>query len=228
MYEMKTVIILCVLGLALCEPPKYKTTVEVQKSIEIPFTGTWGGDEPQYKPPQRSYGPPQSSYGPPEQSYGPPQSSYGPPEQSYGPPQSSYGPPDQSYGPPPSSYGPPYPGPSYGPPPAPSPSYGPPPSEYGPPQEETTTESQTTTSSPTTTSNDIEGIDVVKPIKQSGAYYIYHPSGLLQKVMYDTNHDEKNMEFSARLQYEDVEPIKHPIYSYDVKTKQYIRIARST
>ncbi|XP_045470179.1 metacaspase-1-like [Harmonia axyridis] len=188
---MKLIVLLGLLGFAFCEPPRYKTTVEVQKSVEIPFTGTWG----ESAPPQQSYGPPQSSYGPPQSSYGPPQPSYGPPP----------------------------PAPSYGPP-APAPSYGPPPSE----EATTTSEPPTTTSEvETTTDNEVEGVDDIKPIKQTGQYYVYHPFGLLQKVVYQTQNDEKKMEFSARLKYQDVEPLASPIYTYDLNTGEYIRLARS-
>ncbi|XP_044745713.1 DNA-directed RNA polymerase II subunit RPB1-like [Coccinella septempunctata] len=188
---MKTVVLLGLLGFVLCEPPRYKTTVEIQKSVEIPFTGTWGEDSP----PQQSYGPPQTSYGPPPPSYGPPV-----PAPSYGPPAPSYGPP-----PPPASYGP-------------------------PPTEETvtTTEVPTTTSEvETTTNNEVEQVDDRKPIKQTGQYYIYHPFGLLQQVVYQTENDEKNMEFSARLRYKDVEPLRSPIFTYNLNSGEYIRLARS-
>lgn len=193
---MKLLVILGLLGFAFCEPPRYKTTVEVQKSIEIPFTGTWGEDPE-----------PQHSYGPPQSSYGPPQSSYGPPESSYGPPQSSYGPPSPSYGPPP-----------------PAPSYGPPPTE----ESATTTEVPTTTSEiETATDNEVEQVDDTKPIKQTGQYYIYHPFGLLQQVVYQTENNEKKKEFSARLKYKDVEPLRSPIFTYDLNSGEYIRLARS-
>ncbi|KAJ8982273.1 hypothetical protein NQ317_007246 [Molorchus minor] len=153
------------------------------------------------------------------------------PAPSYGPPPTpSYGPPTApSYGPPPastSSYGPP-PAPSYGPPPAPT--YGPPPASYGPPPEGATTEvSITTTNLPETTENpDLSeneesgnsdsGVETLTK-REQGVYYIYHPDGLLQRVVYKTRDDEKNMAFNAQLKYENVQPIKGPIFTYDPKT----------
>lgn len=53
---------------------------------------------------------------------------------------------------------------------------------------------------------------------QQGTYYIYHPSGLLQKIVYATKNDVENMGFTARLRYQDVEPIREPIYTYDPNT----------
>ncbi|KAL3286360.1 hypothetical protein HHI36_000867 [Cryptolaemus montrouzieri] len=193
---MNSIILLSFLGLVLGEPPRYKTTVEVQKSIEIPFTGKWGEETPQNSQPESAYGLPESSYGPPPSSYGSPA--------------------------PAPSYGPPAPAPSYGPP-TPAPSYGPPPTE-----ETTTIETiEVTTDNTTVTDKDVEQVTDGKPIKQEGAYYIYHPHGLLQQVRYQTENDKKNMLFSARLKYKDVEPIRSPIFSYNLNTGEYIRIARS-
>ncbi|XP_023011778.2 uncharacterized protein [Leptinotarsa decemlineata] len=125
---------------------------------------------------------------------------------------------------------------SYGPPPQ---EYGPPSQEYGPPQEETTTASDldsTTTEIPiTTTSNpdlDTEelgsGDDDQKnealTNEERGFYYIYHPSGLLQRVNFATNDDVKNMAFSARLKYENVEPIRGPVFTYDPVTFAFTRL----
>lgn len=53
---------------------------------------------------------------------------------------------------------------------------------------------------------------------QQGTYYIYHPSGLLQRIVYATKSDVQNMGFSAQLRYQDVEPIRDPIYTYDPNT----------
>lgn len=111
----------------------------------------------------------------------------------------------------------------YGPPPQPE--YGPPPpQEYGPPpptteQAETTTEipAETTTEAATTTEPSAQKLRKEK-FTQQGAYYIYHPSGLLQRVTYGTRDDVKNMAFSAQLQYQNVEPIREPIFTYDPKT----------
>lgn len=53
---------------------------------------------------------------------------------------------------------------------------------------------------------------------QQGIYYIYHPTGLLQKIAYSTKSDVENMGYTAQLKYQDVEPIKEPIYTYDPNT----------
>lgn len=60
--------------------------------------------------------------------------------------------------------------------------------------------------------------------EDEGVYYIYHPNGLLQKVVYATNDDVEKMAFSARLKYENVEPIKDPIYTYDPETFVFKRV----
>lgn len=60
--------------------------------------------------------------------------------------------------------------------------------------------------------------------EDQGVYYIYHPNGLLQKVVYATNDDLEKMAFSARLKYENVEPIRDPIYTYDPETYVFKRI----
>ncbi|XP_018332225.1 uncharacterized protein LOC108741795 [Agrilus planipennis] len=52
-----------------------------------------------------------------------------------------------------------------------------------------------------------------------GVYYIYHPTnGVLQKVVYSTKNDEKEMALVAQLKYQNVEPIKEPIYTYNPET----------
>lgn len=139
-------------------------------------------------------------------------------------------PPQGSYGPPPApSYGPP-PAPSYGPPPAPS--YGPPPASGS------TTETTFTTSVPeesTTLNPESEQVpsrilnknkvnrnnskhEKNQEIVERGAYYLYHPDGRLQRVVYTTKADVRDMGFSAQLKYKNVEPIKDPIYTYDPQT----------
>ncbi|XP_044259179.1 uncharacterized protein LOC123007797 [Tribolium madens] len=100
--------------------------------------------------------------------------------------------------------------------------YGPPPQEYGPPPQETTTEG-TTTEIPTTTepqSEVVNGTQSGRLTKGSerGVYYIYHPTGQLQKVVYSTKKDERTKAYTAQVKYEDVEPITAPIYTYDPKT----------
>ncbi|KAF2884469.1 hypothetical protein ILUMI_21707 [Ignelater luminosus] len=56
-----------------------------------------------------------------------------------------------------------------------------------------------------------------EPVDQ-GVYYLYHPSGVLQRVAYATSNDVKNMAYVAQLKYQDVEPIREPIYTYDPET----------
>lgn len=106
-------------------------------------------------------------------------------------------------------------------------SFGVPAEEYGPPN--TTTEVEGTTSeSPviSTTSGEFVGKleakenleDENKAVTEQGLYYVYHPSGLLQKIVYLTKKDEKNMAYTAQIKYENVEPIRAPIYTYDPTT----------
>ena len=112
----------------------------------------------------------------------------------------------------------------YGPPPQ---EYGPPSQEYGPPEQETTTAGQeevTTTEMPTTTEAESELVNsTARPSRltqggERGVYYIYHPTGQLQKVIYSTKKDPRNRAYTAQVKYEDVEPIKAPIFTYDPKT----------
>lgn len=124
---------------------------------------------------------------------------------------------------------------TYGPP---LDSYDPPQDTYGPPQqpEATTTEvpSLTTTLLPdtlnitttqnNTTTNSTSQSERLQNIQ--GYYYIYHPTGLLQKVTYLTQNDDKDMTFSAQLKYKDVEPVKGPIYTYDPQTYVFSRLQR--
>ncbi|CAG9769140.1 unnamed protein product [Ceutorhynchus assimilis] len=114
---------------------------------------------------------------------------------------------------------------------------------YGPPQEETTTVLPstteveiTTTESPTTTEeneNPEEGSGYIaqkdnykddSENSQQGIYYIYHPSGLLQRVAYSTKDDLANMAYSAQLKYENVEPIRGPVYTYDPVTFSFSKL----
>ncbi|KAJ8982271.1 hypothetical protein NQ317_007243 [Molorchus minor] len=153
----------------------------------------------------------------PQQDYGPAQSEYGPPKQEYGPPKQEYGPPkNREYGAPKQVYGPPKP-------------------VYGPPPEPTTTEADlTTTEYPTTTevipgnvtkSNNTRSGKVKKDdLTARGSYYIYHPNGALQRVVYATKDDVRNMVYSAQLKYQNVEPIKGPVYTYDPQSYVLQRI----
>lgn len=164
-----------------------------------------------------------------------------PPPQKYGPPPQEYGPPPQGYGPPPpQEHCPPAqePKPVYGPPPKPV--YGPPPPEATTTTElPTSTEPMTTTEIPTTTGapgneTGTSGNNTSVPsqrltadskiAKDQGVYYVYHPQGALQRVVYATEDDQKGMEFRAKLKYENVEPIKGPVYTYDPDTFEFRRI----
>ncbi|KAF5289455.1 hypothetical protein FQR65_LT11828 [Abscondita terminalis] len=53
---------------------------------------------------------------------------------------------------------------------------------------------------------------------EEGAYYLYHPSGLLQKVVYSTSNNPAKMAFNAQLQLQNVDPISEPIYTYDPRS----------
>lgn len=116
----------------------------------------------------------------------------------------------------------------YGPPPA---SYGPPP-EYGPPDVPTTTEAESenvTTEVPDAEGN-TESSRLTKARKterlqeEKGVYYIYHPNGFLQKVIYSTKNDLQNMAYTAQIRYTDVEPIRDPVFTYDPVSFTYRQI----
>lgn len=191
-----------VFALASADPARYGRSsdqdVEIQQVevIEIP----WQDDAP-----QRGDIPP-IEYAPPKEENAPPQPEYGPPKQEYGPPK---------------------------------PVYGPPKPVYGPPAELTTTTEaiETTTSefaattvvSVNSTSNGTNSTSARLERGDSvdkGVYYIYHPSGALQRVVYATKDDVENMEYSANIKYQNVEPIKGPIYTYDPQTYLFTRINR--
>lgn len=85
----------------------------------------------------------------------------------------------------------------------------------------------------TTTDKEVENIDEARSRKlnekliqkgnlggpgNEGVYYIYHPTGLLQKVTFSTKDDPKKMSFAARLKYQNVEPITGPVFTYDPNT----------
>lgn len=163
-----------------------------------------------------------------------------------GSPQQGGNPPPPVYGPPPDC---PPPNSEFQPPvQEPKPVYGPPPevttttelpttTESGSTTElPTTTDGVTTTELPTTTGNPVnetniqpQKLRVKEEIKgedldDQGVYYFYHPGGLLQRVAYLTKNDEENMEYTAKLKYQNVEPIKGPIYTYDPNTFEVQRI----
>ncbi|KAG5862308.1 hypothetical protein JTB14_008894 [Gonioctena quinquepunctata] len=193
-----TLLCVCLISLVSGDSPRFNSRFsrQFERQEAAPYPPPdWRPSGPEFRIPE-----PQSSYGLPTQQNGPSEQEYGPPPAG---PQSSYGPLPQQYGPPEQ--------------------------EYGPPPAEPTTTSEpelTTTELPTTTYNpDLEAEEVgsgddtqqneALTNEDRGVYYIYHPSGLLQRVNFATNDDVKNMEFSARLQYENVEPITEPIFTYD-------------
>lgn len=51
----------------------------------------------------------------------------------------------------------------------------------------------------------------------NGQYYLLQPDGRLQRVTYKTtpNANDKGTGFTANLVYENVEPIRDPIYTYN-------------
>ncbi|RZC36506.1 hypothetical protein BDFB_009193 [Asbolus verrucosus] len=101
--------------------------------------------------------------------------------------------------------------------------------EYGPPSldESTTQSTETTTERESEQIKDGENDAVkdkltegseVEGLQQEAVYYIYHPGGLLQRVVYLARDDPQNMAYTAQFQYENVEPIREPIYTYDPET----------
>lgn len=90
---------------------------------------------------------------------------------------------------------------------------------YGlPSQDESTTESfRTTTQRDSEQIKDREN-DALEGLKEEAVYYIYHPEGLLQRIVYLARDDPQNMAFTAQFKYENVEPIKDPIYTYNPET----------
>lgn len=197
----------CVLLLAVlvaassAEPPRRnsKFSRQFQRIEQAPYQPSgWKPAGPAFKLPTEQV--PHTVYGPPSQE----------PPQEYGPPPQEYGPPPQEYGPPPQEYGPPQPSQEYGPP-----------SSEAPIDITTEAAEPTTTKIPTTTEINEESKTVQPDVsgrlqegKQNGVYYIYHPTGLLQKVVYSTKDDARKMEYLAKLKYENVEPIRGPIYTY--------------
>nr|CAI5832065.1 unnamed protein product [Callosobruchus analis] len=82
----------------------------------------------------------------------------------------------------------------------------------------------TTTEYPTTTIS--AKLTEADDLEETREYYIYHPHGLLQRIMYATRDDVKNMEYTAKLKYQDVEPIRGPIYTYNPDTFALSRLKK--
>lgn len=99
---------------------------------------------------------------------------------------------------------------------------------YGPPAVPvpvTTTEADSTTTELPSTTTERQSNRLESAEQNDGVYYIYHQSsGALQKITYNTKNDVGNMEYFARLRYENVQPIQDPIYAYDPETLVLQRI----
>lgn len=106
---------------------------------------------------------------------------------------------------------------------------------YGPPIVDITTTESVTEESLITTTEIPERENVtnssLEELKENlqeegerGVYYIYHPTGLLQKVTYLTQDDQANMAYSAKLKYENVDPINGPVYTYDPQSFEFKRL----
>lgn len=95
---------------------------------------------------------------------------------------------------------------------------------------DTTTESSeralvgTSTEQTNATATEDEHSEKLTQSEQQGIYYVYHPSGQLQRIRYTAYDDPKGMEYSAKLKYENVEPVSGPIYTYDPETYVFRRI----
>ncbi|KAF5301840.1 hypothetical protein FQA39_LY10625 [Lamprigera yunnana] len=50
---------------------------------------------------------------------------------------------------------------------------------------------------------------------EEGVYYLYLPSGALQKVTYSTSNNFEKMALNAQLQLQNVDPVSGPIYTYN-------------
>ncbi|CAD6208017.1 GSCOCG00010292001-RA-CDS [Cotesia congregata] len=190
--------------------------------------------------PQNQYGAPaapQDQYGAPERQVTlknpstQPQRQYGAPQNQYGAPaapQNHYGTPAV----PENQYGTPTPAPQdhYGAPGLPQNQYGTPqyPSESStvPDYDETTfptTESQVSNklidnptayqAEPVESVNELDDVGNVDEQKQ-GEYFIALPDGRLQRVQYVSRQDLEAMKYFAKIQAENVEPLRGPIYAY--------------
>ncbi|CAH0553885.1 unnamed protein product [Brassicogethes aeneus] len=103
-------------------------------------------------------------------------------------------------------------------------SYGPPSQEYGPPNSTDSESEAVTTEIPTTMPPNAKLQSKNEKFVERGVYYIYHPNGQLQKVVYATKDDMEKMEYSAKLRYQNVEPIRDPIYTYNSETLKLERL----
>lgn len=109
--------------------------------------------------------------------------------------------------------------------------YGPPPQEYEPPPPSEATFTTTTEEIPTTTTEpESETINPgpttgrLTKGKDRGLYYIYHPDGQLQRVVYSAKQNPRTKTYTTQLKYEDVQPIREPIFTYDPQTGALTRL----
>ncbi|XP_046748111.1 mediator of RNA polymerase II transcription subunit 15-like [Diprion similis] len=126
-------------------------------------------------------------------------------------------------------YGPPEPQEQFQPP-RPDQEYGAPWTTTEEPSTTTEIEDSTTTSAPQTDS-DVEPVNSVNELdeegdldeqqveaqqqdRQKGQYYVALPDGRLQRIQYVSHQDLEAMKYFARIQAENVEPLRGPIYSY--------------
>ncbi|KAH0554706.1 pro-resilin-like isoform X1 [Cotesia glomerata] len=167
----------------------------------LPFSGALKNPSNQ---PQRQYGAPQNQYGAPQNQYGTPAA-----------PQNHYGTPAV----PENQYGTPTPAPQdhYGAPGLPQNQYGTPqyPSESStvPDYDETTFPTTESQAEPVESVNELDDTGNVDELKQ-GEYFIALPDGRLQRVQYVSRQDLEAMKYFAKIQAENVEPLRGPIYAY--------------
>ncbi|CAG9823777.1 unnamed protein product [Phaedon cochleariae] len=64
----------------------------------------------------------------------------------------------------------------------------------------------------------------LSPSNEQGVYYIFHPNGILQKVVFATIDDPERGQYTANLNYQNVQPIVEPVYTYDPKTFVFQRL----
>ncbi|XP_066591812.1 uncharacterized protein [Prorops nasuta] len=183
--------------------------------------------------PQRQIAAPQQQYGAPEQQYGAPaatqqqyrrptsQRQVAAPQQQYGAPAA----PQQQYGAPQNQYEQS----------TPQRQIAVPQQQYGAPNLATTTEipsstefdEETTAASASSTEAEFEPVNSVNELddqeagnaeqrqnQQTGEYYVALPDGRLQKVSYVSRQDVEAMKYFAKVQAENVEPLRGPIYAY--------------
>ncbi|XP_044583391.1 uncharacterized protein LOC123264259 isoform X2 [Cotesia glomerata] len=213
---MKVIILLACVVVVLAEPP-VRNTYYFAKQEEAPYPSSgWKPEGAAFDLPQKQVQPakqygapaaPQDQYGAPEA----PQNQYGTPAA----PQNHYGTPAV----PENQYGTPTPAPQdhYGAPGLPQNQYGTPqyPSESStvPDYDETTFPTTESQAEPVESVNELDDTGNVDELKQ-GEYFIALPDGRLQRVQYVSRQDLEAMKYFAKIQAENVEPLRGPIYAY--------------